>query len=361
MKALIAAGGRATRLRPITWTTNKHLIPLANRPMLEHAIRKIAEAGITDIAINVNPGEVQMMSDVFGDGSQWGIKISYIEQTGGPKGIAHVVNNARDFLGDEPFMFYLGDNIILGSLKKFVDHFIEGGHNCFLAFSKVKDPERFGVPAFDAQGNLTHVVEKPKEAPSDYAVTGIYLYDKTFFTAFENIQPSPRGEYEISDVNTWLLKNNHKVGWEEITGWWKDTGTPEAILEGNASILTDLSHDTFTIDGEVDPSARLQGMVHVGKGAKIGPGCLIRGPVTIGDDAVLENAYVGPYTAIGKRCVIKHCEIEHSIVFDDASICDTPRIVDSLIGYKAQLTNTKASKPDSAHRMIVGDNSYLEL
>ncbi len=361
MKALIAAGGRATRLRPITWTTNKHLIPLANKPMLEHAIKKIAEAGITEIAINVNPGEVELMRNVFGDGSQWGVNISYIEQSGGPKGIAHVVNNAKAFLGDEPFMFYLGDNIILGSLKKFVAGFIEGGHNCFLAFSKVKDPQRFGVPAFDAAGNLTHVVEKPTEPPSDYAVTGIYLYDKTFFDAFEQIQPSPRGEYEITDVNTWMLQNGKSVGWEEITGWWKDTGTPEAILEGNASILSDLSHDTFVVEGAVDPTARLQGMVQVGKGAVIGPGCLIRGPVTIGEDAVLENAYVGPYTSIGSRCVIRNAEIEHSIVFDDASICDTPRIVDSLIGYKAQLTSTAVSKPDSAHRMIIGDNSYLEL
>ncbi len=361
MKALIAAGGRATRLRPITWTTNKHLIPLANKPMLEHAIKKITDAGILEIAINVNPGEVELMSNVFGTGEKWGAQITYIEQTGGAKGIAHVVANARSFLGEEPFMFYLGDNIILGSLKQFVEEFQNGGHNCYLAFSKVKDPQRFGVPEFDEAGILKRVIEKPKEPPSDYAVTGIYLYDKTFFTAYDHIQPSPRGEYEISDINTWLLENNHKVGWSEITGWWKDTGTPEAILEGNASILTDLDHGAFVVEGEVDPTARLEGMVHVGAGAKIGAGCLLRGPLTIGEGAELENVYVGPYTAIGKNCVLRHCEIEHSIVFDNASIVDAPRIVDSLIGYNVRIENTASSKPHSAHRMIVGDNSYVEL
>ncbi len=361
MKALIAAGGRATRLRPITWTTNKHLIPLANKPMLEHAIKKIIEAGITEIAINVNPGEVDLMRNVFGDGSQWGASLTYIEQIGGPKGIAHVVNNAKDFLGDEPFMFYLGDNIILGSLKKFVQHFSEGGYNCFLAFSKVPDPQRFGVPAFDAQGKLTHVVEKPQDPPSNFAVTGIYLYDKMFFEAFANIQPSARGEYEITDVNTWMLQHGKKVGWEEITGWWKDTGTPEAMLAGNASILTDLSQGEFVIEGEVDASAQLEGLVRVSKGAKVGAGCMIRGPVVIGENAELEQAYIGPYTAIGNRCVVKRAEVEHSIVFDGASICDAPRIVDSLIGYNVRIESPQVSKPNSGHKMIVGDNSYLEL
>lgn len=361
MKALIAAGGRATRLRPITWTTNKHLIPLANKPMLEHVIRKIADAGIVEIGINVNPGELEIMSAALGDGSRWGVRLTYIEQQGGAKGVAHVVANARDFLGDEPFLFYLGDNIILGSIKRFVERFTSENMQCLLAFSRVKDPQRFGVPEFDASGKLLRVIEKPSVPPSQFAVTGIYLFDKHFFEAFQNIQPSARGEYEITDVQTWLLQQGHHVGWEEITGWWKDTGTPAAMLEGNASILADIPHEEFVQGGDIDETSSVQGRVHIGEGAKIGPNCLIRGPVSIGEGAVLENVYVGPYTSIGKRCVLKNCEIEHSIVFDDASIMDTPRVIDSLIGYRAFVTNAAATSPRSAHRMVVGDNSYVEL
>lgn len=361
MKALIAAGGRATRLRPITWTTNKHLIPLANKPMLAHVIAKIADAGITEIGINVNMGEKDVMANALGDGSAWGVRLTYIEQVGGAKGVAHVVANAKEFLGDEPFLFYLGDNIILGSLRRFVERFQSEKLDCLLAFSKVKDPERFGVPEFDAQGTLVRIIEKPKVAPSQFAVTGIYLYDKQYFEAFAQIQPSARGEYEISDVNTWLLEHGKNVGWEEITGWWKDTGTPEAMLEGNASILGDIDTSEFTQEGDVDPSAKLQGLVRVGKGAKIGAGCLVRGPVSIGEGAVLEQVYVGPYTSIGNRVVLTNCEIEHSIIFDDATVVNTPRIIDSLIGHKASITNAQATTPASAHRMVVGDNSYVEL
>lgn len=361
MKALIAAGGRATRLRPITWTTNKHLIPLANRPMLVQAIEKIAEAGITQIAINVNPGETELMRSAFGDGSKFGVTLTYLEQTGGPKGIAHVVNNARAFLGDEPFMFYLGDNIILGSLRKFVERFTQGGHNCFLAFSKVKDPQRFGVPAFDAQGTLTHVIEKPKDPPSDFAVTGIYLYDKTFFDAFAQMRPSPRGEYEISDVNTWLLQNGHRVGWEEITGWWKDTGTVEAILEGNAAILNDLPASFFSIEGEVALSAQLQGAVRVEKGSVIGKGVLIRGPVAIGENVQIERSFIGPYTSIGNNTTIIGAEIDHSIVFDGAKIHTSQRIANSLIGFNVTLADARGSQPKSGHKLVIGDNSFVEL
>lgn len=358
MKALIAAGGRATRLRPITWTTNKHLIPLANRPMLEHAIRKIAEAGITEIAINVNPGEVDLMRNVFGEGERWGARLTYIEQTGGPKGIAHVVNNARLFLGDEPFMFYLGDNIILGSLKQFVEQFQQGGYNGYLAFSKVPDPERFGVPEFDSAGRLIRVIEKPQNPPSDFAVTGIYLYDKTFFTAFENIRPSARGEYEISDINSWLLANNYKVGWSEITGWWKDTGTPQAILEGNASILADLSDGEFVIEGQVDPSAKLEGSVRVSRGAVVGAGCAIRGPVTIAEDTHLEQAHIGPNTSIGKGCRLSDCQIENAIIFDGAEICATEPIAEAIIGHNVKIGRAQDGR---SHKMILGDNSFVEL
>src|SRR3989339_5922 len=192
MKALIAAGGQAKRLRPITWTINKHLIPLANKPMLWHVIDKVTNAGIKDIIINVNPGEADIMRNVFGDGSHWGAKIIYLEQKGGARGVAHVVANAEELLRGHKFLFFLGDNIILGSINRFVDRFQAEGLDCMLAFSRVKDPQRFGVPEFNADGSLKRILEKPCDPPSDFAVTGIYLYDESYFEAFHSIGPSSR-------------------------------------------------------------------------------------------------------------------------------------------------------------------------
>jgi glucose-1-phosphate thymidylyltransferase len=360
MKALIAAGGRGTRLRPITWTTNKHLIPLANRPMLEHVIEKIVRAGIKEIVINVNPGEKEMMRGVFGDGSRWKAKIEYVEQKGGAKGVAHVVASAKEYLEGEKFLFFLGDNIILGDIERFVNRFRDEALNCMLAFSRVKDPERFGVPEFDSDGNLKRVIEKPDTPPSPLAVTGIYLYDEQYFDAFDTLEPSGRGEYEISDINTWYIENG-EVGYEEITGWWKDTGTPEALLEGNALIMDDLHHDHFEWKTEPHKSARIEGQVRIGDNVEIDEDCLIRGPVTIGDNCKISGSYIGPYTAVGDGVEIHNTEIEHSIIFEGAKIDTTRRIVNSLIGMNAELIEAGRSHPRSGHRMVIGDNTFVEL
>ncbi|MBU0646220.1 glucose-1-phosphate thymidylyltransferase [Patescibacteria group bacterium] len=360
MKALIAAGGRATRLRPITWTTNKHLIPLANRPMLWHVIDKIVAAGIKDIIVNVNQGELEMMQKALGDGAYWGAQITYLEQKGGALGVAHVVANAEEHLRGHKFLFFLGDNIILGSINRFVERFQNENLDCMLAFSKVKDPHRFGVPEFAGNGDLLRIIEKPEVPPSDYAVTGIYLYNEEYFDAFRTLTPSARGEFEISDINTWYIENR-KTGYEEITGWWKDTGTPEALLEGNALVMDDLPRDTFRIKSDVPDGARLQGMVQVGENTRISSDCLIRGPVIIGDNCAITDTYIGPYTAIGNNVKITNTEVEHSIVFDGAQIDTTRRIVNSLIGLNATLRDVKQSHPRTGHQLIVGDNSFVEL
>ncbi|MFH1404760.1 MAG: glucose-1-phosphate thymidylyltransferase [Patescibacteria group bacterium] len=360
MKALIAAGGHATRLRPITWTTNKHLIPLANKPMLEHVIEKIVAAGIIDIIINVNQGEVEMMKSALGDGSKWNAKIEYLEQKGGARGVAHVVANAQEYLRGEKFLYFLGDNIILGSINRFVERFKNEELDCMLAFSRVKDPQRFGVPEFDMSGKLIKIIEKPEIPPSSFAVTGIYLYNEQYFEAFNTLVPSSRGEYEISDINTWYV-NNGKTGYEEITGWWKDTGTPEALLEGNALILDDLDRDEFVVECEVPDDVQIQGMVKIGKGTKINDGTLIRGPVVIGEDCEIEGSYIGPYTSIGNNVKIKNTEVEHSIIFSGATIDTTRRIINSLIGLNASLVDFSRSHPRSGHRLVIGDNSFVEL
>ena len=356
MKALITAGGRATRLRPLTYTTNKHLIPIANKPMIFYALEKIAETGIKEVAININPGETEIQQAV-GDGSRWGLKIKYIEQTGGPKGLAHIIKNAKDFLGNEPFIFYLGDNIILGSIKRFVEKFLNDRLNVLLAFARVPDPERFGVPVIQ-DGKVLRVEEKPSQPKSNFAQTGIYIYDQHIFDAVENIAPSPRGEYEISDANTYLINKGFNVGYEEITGWWKDTGKPEDLLEGNQLILHDLSD--IKNEANMAPGVIVQGKVKIEKGTYIGGKSLIRGPVVIGKNCVIQDSYIGPYTSIGDNAKITNTEIEHSIIFDNSAINCGRRIVDSLVGHNATIASSTDSLP-LGHKLIIGDNSVVEL
>jgi glucose-1-phosphate thymidylyltransferase len=358
MKALIAAGGHATRLRPITSTTNKHIIPLANKPMILLALEKIIEAGIRDIAINVNPGD-RSIESVVGYGDRWGAHITYLEQQGGALGVAHVVANARPFLGDEPFLFYLGDNILLGSLKHMVERFVTENLDCMLALSRVRDPQRFGVPVFE-NGVIVRVEEKPANPVGNLVQTGFYLYRNSFFEAFKNIKPSARGEYEISDVNTWLIQRGYRFGWEEISGYWKDTGKPEDLLHGNQLLLNELEGSDEAIRGDVHPLSVLQGNVHVGKGTVIGQNVLIRGPVVVGEGCVIENAYIGPYTSIGNGVKVLHTEIEHSIIFDGVHLECGKRIVDSLVGFNAKVVSASASLP-LGHKMIVGDNSVVEI
>lgn len=358
MKAIITGGGHATRLRPITWTINKHLIPIANKPMIFYAIEKIRDAGIKEIAININPGETEFQKFV-GDGSRWGVKINYFEQIGGPLGIANVVWQAKDFVGDEPFLFYLGDNIVLNPLNDFIKKFEDEKLNCLLSLSKVGDPQRFGVPEI-RDNKIIRVEEKPTEPKSDFAVTGIYLYDKNFFEAYKHIRPSARGEYEISDVHTWLIENSHNVGYKEITGWWKDTGKPEDLLEANQLVLNNLSEQECAREGEIGEEVVVQGRVKIGKNTKIGPKVMIRGPVTIGEGCIIKNAHIGPHTSIGNNVKIFDSEIEHSIIFDNVDICCNAKIVDSLIGKNASLLNSNNSMP-KGHKLIMGDNSVVEL
>ncbi len=356
MKALITAGGRGTRLRPITYTLNKHLIPIANKPMIFYALEKMAACGIKEVGININEGDTELPAAVK-DGSRWGLKITYLEQKGGPLGLAHIIKNAKGFLNGEEFLFYLGDNIILGEINHFVDDFRRQGANCLLALSKVKDPQRFGVPVFNAEGVLVGVEEKPVSPKSNFAVTGIYIYDKSIIEAADNIKPSARGEYEISDAHQYLLDKGYKVRHKEITGWWKDTGKPLDLLEGNALILSDVKSE---IHGQVHESALIQGKVHVAAGAKIGRDVVIRGPVIIGEDAIIESSYIGPYTSVGRGVRISNSEIENSIVFDKAEIDCHRRIVDSILGLNCRVGSVDTRFP-RGNKLIIGDNASVEL
>ena len=359
MKALLTAGGRATRLRPISYTVNKHLIPLANRPMIFNALEKIADAGITEVIINVNPGEREIQN-VVGDGSAFGLRITFLEQSGGPLGLGHIIRNARPLLGDEPFLFYLGDNIILGSIASFVKRFTDERLDCLLALSRVPDPTRFGVREYDASGALKRIVEKPEMPPSEFAVAGIYVYSPKVFDAVDAIAPSSRGELEISDAHTWLIEHGARVASEEITGGWKETGKPEDLLEGNALLLTERIHGIHAAEATIDPSARIEGSVQIGRGSRIGPGTVIQGPVAIGDGCVISHATIGPSVSIGDHTVITDAEITHSIVFDHATIDCQRKIADSIIGSRAVITS-KGGEASCGNKMIVGEATYVEV
>lgn len=357
MKALIAAGGRGTRLRPITHTVNKHMIPVKNVPMIFHALEKIAETGITDVAININEGDREFM-DAVGDGSQWGVNITYLEQKGGALGLAHIIQNAREWLGDDPFIFYLGDNIVLGSLKPFIENFKKSGANAYLALVEVDDPQRFGVPEMDEDGNILRVIEKPENPPSPYAVTGIYAYDNTIHKAVDSIQPSKRGELEISDAHTQVIEDGGKVSYEVVEGWWKDAGKPDDLLEGNRLLLDLVKHSNKS--ARMDDTVQIHGEAEIHEGAQLLGNTVINGPVSIGRNAIIKDAIIGPGTSIGHNAVIEGADIEHSIVMDEAQIRCNRRFVNSIIGHNAVI---ESSDPDQSktHTMIVGEHSQLDL
>ncbi len=353
MKALITAGGHGTRLRPITHTQNKHLIPIANKPILNYALEYVRDAGIKDVGIITNR-EGSEVKDVYGDGNDLGLNIIYIPQEK-PSGLADCVKIAQPYIGDEPFVFYLGDNIIVGGIGRFIEEFEKGNANCHLVLAKVNDPERFGVPEIK-DGRVVRVEEKPRHPKSDFAVTGIYIYDKHIFEAVNSISPSARGELEISDAHQYLINKGYKVTFSEITGWWKDTGKPADLLEANRLVLDNINTD---IKGKVDKNSNISGRVIIEKGAEI-INSNVRGPVIIGAGTKVVNSYIGPYTSISKNCEIVNSELEYSIVLDNCLIQNQNiRIEASLFGKDVRII--KANSKPFTNRFIIGDQSLIEV
>ncbi len=356
MKALITAGGHGTRLRPITHTMNKHLIPLANKPMIFYSLEKIADAGIKEVYININPGEKEL-PQVVGSGKNWGLKIKYLEQSGGPKGLAHILKIAKPYLKNDSFIFYLGDNIVLSPIRNFIERFNNEKRDGFLTLSKVSDPQRFGVPKLK-NGKIVRVEEKPKNPESDFAVTGIYIYNPNVFKALEHIKPSARGELEISDVHTWLIKNGYNLGYEEITGWWKDTGKPEDLLDGNRLILK--QYKDWTVLGNIAKGVKIKGDVSIGINSKILEKTKIVGPAIIGNNCRIQNCFLGPNVSIGDNTEIANTSIENSIIFGNSFIrSDGRKIINSLIGEGAQIS--PSLKKPSAHKLIIGKDSRIDI
>ena len=355
MKALVTAGGRGTRLRPITHTQNKHLIPIANRPILAYALDAVREAGITDVGIIVGRDNGQEVIAAFGDGSAYGLSLTYIWQEA-PLGLAHAVRISREFIGDSPFVFYLGDNIVVGGITRFVEAFSRYPIDCFLTLARVKDPERFGVPEFSSEGRIVSVVEKPISPLSPFAVSGIYIYGPAIFDAVNAILPGPRGELEISDAHDWLIRHGYRVDHGEITGWWKDTGMPSDLLEANRLVLSQI---VDRIEGSVDESSDIAGAVVIEKGAVV-VSSRIRGPAIIGAGARIVDSYIGPYSAIGPDSLLERCEVEYSILMDRVSVRDVDiRIEGSILGNGVEIC--RGSGKPRVQRFVLGGESRVEL
>ena len=353
MKALIASGGHGTRLRPLTHTQNKHLIPIANKPILHYAIEAAVDAGIKQIGI-IHNADSNEVPDAIGNGKRWGVKITFIPQKT-PAGLAHVVRIAEKFIGKDNFIFYLGDNMVVGGVKRFIDEFEKSDCNCWLTLSKVKDPERFGVPVIK-NNRIIKVEEKPSKPKSQFAVAGIYIYDRNIFEAVKKIKPSPRGEYEISDAHTYLIEHGYKVGYSEITGWWKDTGKPSDLLEANRLVLDNIEPN---FKGEIDKGSSVLGKVILEEGSKV-INSVIRGPAIIGKNAIIENSYIGPFSSIGNNTVIHNAEVEYSIVLRDSKIMNVKlRIEGSILGNDVEIVDANG-KPH-VHRFMIGDQSRVEI
>lgn len=353
MKGLILSGGKGTRLRPITYTRAKQLIPVANRPILFYGIESIVKAGITDIGIIVGDTRDEVMATV-GDGSELGCKVTYIEQDA-PRGLAHAVRIAHDFIGDDRFVMYLGDNIILSEVKELVDEFDARKPNSQILLAHVANPSQFGVAELD-NGRVVRLQEKPKEPLSDLALVGVYMFDSNIFKAVNSIQPSWRGELEITDAISWLIDNGYTVDSHIIKGWWKDTGKLEDLLEANRMMLDFIETD---VRGVVDSCSRIEGRVLIEEGAIV-ENSRIRGPAVIGRNAKITGSYVGPFTSVGPDVTICKSEIEHSILLQGSTVADAgARVTDSLIGCGARIDRTDGVP--RVLRFMLGDNSEAHL
>jgi len=351
MKGLILSGGKGTRLRPLTYTSAKQLVPVANKPVLFYGIEALVEAGITDIGIVVGDTHLEIKAAV-GDGSRWGAKVTYIEQDA-PRGLAHAVKISQQFIGHDPFVMYLGDNLLNRGIVEFVDQFVREKPAAQILLTPVPDPQMFGVAELK-DDKVIRLVEKPKEPKSNLALVGVYMFGPEIFTSVNNIKPSFRNELEITDAIQDLIDRGLRVMPHLVSGWWKDTGKLEDMLEANRLILETLKPN---VEGSVDTATRIEGTVVVDKTATI-QNSVIRGPAIIGPGAKIINGYVGPFTSIGKDVEINKSEIEHSIVLEGALIHDLEtRVADSLIGRGVKIHRLPL-KP-VAHRFMLGDNSEV--
>lgn len=355
MKAIILCAGKGTRLRPLTYTSAKHLIPLANKPALEYGIEKIKSCGIQEIGIIIGEETGQDIRREIGNGKRWDVNIQYIMQKE-PLGLAHAVFVAKDFIKDDSFLMYLGDNLLKNGISQYRVKFEQGNHQAFVLLTQVENPQQFGIVELK-DNKLVKVIEKPKEPLTDLALIGVYFFDKTIFQAIDHIQPSGRGELEITDAIQWLIDQQYNVEAEVIEGWWKDTGKPEDIIEANRLILEDIHRDLD--HAKIDKQSKVFGRVNLAEGVQI-INSTILGPVIIGKKAKIVNSYVGPFTSLSDGVQLENSEVEYSVIMSNTKIKQTNcRMQNCLIGKDVQIY--RSDEMPRAYEFILADDSRIRL
>ncbi|MBI5101846.1 MAG: glucose-1-phosphate thymidylyltransferase [Nitrospirae bacterium] len=354
MKALILSGGKGTRLRPLTYSGAKQLVPVANRPILFYCIDNIVKAGISDIGIIISPETGQEIKEAIGDGGRWNAKITYILQEA-PAGLAHAVKVARPYLKSSPFVMYLGDNLIGRDILKFVGDFTKKKSDALILLKEVENPRQFGVAEITKSGSIIRLIEKPENPPSNLALVGVYIFSPMIHKAIDRIKPSSRGELEITDAIQELILMGRSVKSCILDSWWLDTGKKDDLLTANAIVLDQWGKKN--IEGTIDRSSKILGRVTVG-GNSIIKSSTIRGPVVIGENTIVENSFVGPHTSIGDDVRIINSSVEHSVIMNGSEVLDIERLDDSLIGRRVRITKNSGHK---ALRLMLGDDSVMEV
>jgi glucose-1-phosphate thymidylyltransferase len=354
LKGLILSGGAGTRLRPITHTSAKQLVPVANKPVLFYGIEALVDAGVEEIGIIIAPETGDEIRAAAGDGSAFGARITYIVQDE-PAGLAHAVLTAEDFIGGSPFVMYLGDNLLRDGLRGLVSTFVEHSPDALILLTPVDDPQSYGVAELDGE-RIVRLIEKPKDPPSNLALVGVYLFMPAIFDAARALEPSWRGELEITEAIQGLIDDGHKVQSEVVRGWWKDTGQLADMLEANRLVLEELE---TRLEGEIDEGSRVEGRVVLEQGATL-TRSVVRGPAVIGAGACIEDAYIGPYTSIGEDVHVRRSEVEHSIILSGSVVEDLgTRMEASLLGRDVKLTRSDGMP--KTLRLLVGDKCEIEI
>jgi len=357
MKGLVLAGGHGTRLRPLTFTGNKHMIPIANEPMLFYGLRHMAAAGISEVGVVLGPLH-EGIREAVGDGSSFGLRVTYIHQ-GEPKGLAHAVLCAREFLADDPFVMYLGDNLLQEGVLPFTERFRADSVDAVIGATPVPNPSSYGVVELDGD-RIVSIVEKPAQPKSNLALIGVYLFSPAIHPIVEKLTPSRRGELEITDAIWKLHESGKRVAVRQVRGWWKDTGRPEDLLEANDLVLRTLPPSHFVTLGSVAEGAEVRGPVRLGRASVVGPGARIEGPVVIGDEVRIDgNAHIGPNTAIGNRCVLHGSSVERSVVMEGAEVHGPVELVDSIVGRTARIDVREGRSVRLS--AILGDATQIRL
>ena len=356
MKGIILHGGHGTRLRPLTHTGPKQLLPIANKPMSQYALDDLKTAGITDIGIIIGDVYPEKVKEYYGDGKKFGVNITYIYQDS-PKGISHAIRLCKEFVGNEKFIVYLGDNVLRKDLLQFKQKFENSNSNAMILLCEVNDPQRFGIAELENNnsGNIKKIIEKPKNSSSNLAVIGVYFLTPKIFDIIDNLKPSWRGELEITDALDLLLQKN-KIDYDIVTGWWKDTGTPEDIIHANKLILDSmLTENQFLLGND----SKIKDNIIIGKNSEISRDSFIKGPIIIGKNCNIGPAVrIGPYVSIGDNCILKNCDIENSIVMNDCKINSKINLSNSIIAHASEIEDNDTPKKQ---QFLIGERSHLKI